>query len=181
MLLELLNFGDCTLIRKQCDNCDKPLEFDDTQAGKKVPCPHCGDMNLVPLIDRPSAAGLPPDAGPEKEVLVVRPSMMRAHPFLTFFTLGLGILPLWFKNLGERIHVTNKRTVMRTGLFSKRTTEVLHDHVRNIQVSQTFVNRVFSVGTLAISSSGQDGIEIVASDIPHPEKIKRTIDLYRPL
>jgi membrane protein YdbS with pleckstrin-like domain len=138
-------------------------------------------MNLVPSVDRPTAAGLPPDAGPEMEVLVVRPSMLRAHPFLALLTLGLGLFPLWLKYLGERVHVTNKRTVLRTGLLSKRTTEVLHDHVRNIQVSQSFWNRVFDVGTLGISSAGQDGIEIVAQNIPRPEEVKRTIDLYRPL
>jgi phage FluMu protein Com len=169
------------LIRKKCDNCDKVLEFHESQAGQKVPCPHCGDMNLVPSIDRAVAEGLPPDAGPEQEVLVLRPSVFRAHPFLAVFTFGLGVFPLWLKYLGERIHVTNKRTVLRQGLLSKRTTEVLHDHVRNIQVSQSFVNRMFDVGTLGISSSGQEGIEIVARNIPHPEEVKRTIDLYRPM
>jgi uncharacterized membrane protein YdbT with pleckstrin-like domain len=138
-------------------------------------------MNLVPAGDRATAQGLPPDAGPEQQVLSIRPSMFRAHPFLGILTLGLGILPLWLKHLGERIHVTNKRTILRKGLFSKDTTEVLHDHVRNIQVSQSFWNRVFDVGTLGISSAGQEGIEIIARHIPHPEEVKRTIDLYRPM
>lgn len=169
------------MIRKKCDNCERVLEFQETQAGQKVPCPHCGDMNFVPTPDRAAAEGLPPDAGPEQEVMVVRPSMFRAHPFLAVVTLGLGILPLWLKYLGERIHVTNKRTILRKGLLSKSTTEVLHDHVRNIQVSQSFWNRMFDVGTLGISSSGQEGIEIVARHIPHPDEVKRTIDLYRPL
>jgi hypothetical protein len=157
------------------------LEFHESQAGRRVPCPHCGDTNLVPTPDRAAAAGLPPDAGPEEEVLVLRPSMLRAHPFLAIFTLGLGILPLWLKYLGERIHITNKRTVLRQGLLSKRTTEVLHDHVRNIQVSQSFLNRVFDVGTLGISSSAQAGVEIIARHIPHPEEVKKTIDYYRPM
>jgi uncharacterized membrane protein YdbT with pleckstrin-like domain len=138
-------------------------------------------MNLVPTPDRAGAMGLPPDAGPEQEIMVIRPSMSRAHPFLAICTLGLGILPLWIKCLGERIHVTNKRTILRKGLFSKTTTEVLHDHVRNIQVSQSFWNRVFDVGTMGISSAGQEGIEIVARNIPHPEDIKKTIDAYRPM
>jgi hypothetical protein len=43
------------------------------------------------------------------------------------------------------------------------------------------MNRMFDVGTLGISSSGQEGIEIVARNIPHPEEVKRTIDLYRPM
>jgi uncharacterized membrane protein YdbT with pleckstrin-like domain len=169
------------VIRKKCDNCERVLEFPDEQAGMKVPCPSCGDMNLVPQADRAAAAGFPADAGPEREVLVVRPSMLRAHPLLALLTLGVGTLLLWLNRLGERVHITNKRTVLRTGLLSKRTTEVMHDHVRNIQVTQSFLNRIFDVGTLGISSAGQEGIEIVARDVPHPEELKRTIDYYRPM
>lgn len=169
------------MIRKKCDNCERMLELADDQAGTKVACPQCGDWNLVPRADRASAAGLPPDSGPEEEVLVLRPSMMRAHPLLLVLTLGIGTLVLWSRHLGERIHVTNKRTVLRRGLLSKSTTEVLHDHVRNIQVRQSFLNRLLDVGTVGISSAGQEGIEVVAQDIPHPEQVKRTIDYYRPM
>jgi uncharacterized membrane protein YdbT with pleckstrin-like domain/phage FluMu protein Com len=31
-----------------CDNCEKALEVDDHQAGSKVKCPYCGDVNIVP-------------------------------------------------------------------------------------------------------------------------------------
>ncbi len=31
-----------------CDNCEKALEVDDNQAGLKVKCPYCGDVNIVP-------------------------------------------------------------------------------------------------------------------------------------
>lgn len=170
------------MITKECDNCEKVLEFDDSQAGQKVPCPHCGDVNVVPAAsDRAAAAGLPPDSGPEKDVLVLRPSMLRAHPWLTLFTLGIGTLILWFKHLGERITITNKRTILRRGLLSKQTTEVLHDHVRNIQIWQSMTNRIFNVGRIGISSSGQDGIEIIADATPKPGEVKKTIDYYRPM
>jgi len=170
------------MIRKPCDGCERMLEFRPEQAGSKVRCPHCGDVNLVPgSEDRAGAAGLPPDYGPEQEVMVLRPSMVRAHPFLTIFTLGIGAIVLWFRHLGDRIHITNKRTIMRQGLFSKSTTEVLHDHVRNIQISQSFLNRIFDVGDIGISSSGQEGIEIQAFAIPHPNEVKKTIDHYRPM
>ncbi len=172
------------------------LEFPDTHAGRRVECPDCGDVNVLPAgpvagapagagaaaaRDRAAAQGLPPDSGPEQEVMVLAPANWRAHPFLTVITLGLAALFLWVKNLGNRLYITNKRTILRRGFFSKSTTEVLHDHVRNVQVDQTFLNRIFNVGTIGISSSGQDGIEIVAHSIPRPMQVKRTIDLYRPL
>ncbi len=176
------------MITKNCDNCETLLEFEEDQAGMKVRCPDCGDVNLVPESestfssdDRAIAAGLPPDSGPEQDVMVLRPSMWRSHPFLTVFTLGLFTLAMWIRHLGERIRITNKRTIWRTGFMSKSTTEVLHDHVRNITIDQSFIDRLLNVGDLGIASSGQDGVEIIARRIPHPADVKRVIDLYRPL
>jgi len=37
------------------------------------------------------------------------------------------------------------------------------------------------VGSIGISSSGQDGIEIQLGDLKNPNDIRKTIDLYRPL
>lgn len=175
------------MISKACDRCNRTLEYPDSHAGRRVECPDCGDVNLLPAAiaaasrDRAEAAGLPPDRGPEQEVMVLAPAMWRAHPFLTIFTLGIATLILWIRNLGNRLYITNKRTILRRGFFSKSTSEVLHDHVRNVQVDQTFLNRLFNVGTIGISSSGQEGIEIIAPAIPRPNEVKKTIDLYRPM
>jgi len=175
------------MITKPCDKCNRMLEYPDTHAGRRVECPDCGDVNLLPgapaaaVNDRAAAKGLPPDSGPEQEVMVLAPANWRAHPFLTIITLGIATLILWFRNLGNRLYITNKRTVLRRGFFSKSTSEVLHDHVRNVQVDQTFLNRLFNVGTIGISSSGQDGVEIIAHSIPRPNEVKKTIDLYRPM
>lgn len=79
------------------------------------------------------------------------------------------------------LEVTNKRTVHHEGLFSRATSEVLHDHVRNIEIDQSFVDRIFRVGRIGISSSGQDGIEVQCDHIPNPRRLKEIIDLYRPL
>ncbi len=169
---------------KTCDNCGRTLEYAPEQGGSKMRCPDCGDVNVLPASapqDRAAAAGLPPDSGPEVNVLVLRPSMWRAHPILMVCTLGIATLFLWFSHLGERIYVTNKRTIWRRGFFSKHLSEVLHDHVRNIQVEQSFLNRIFNVGDIGISSAGQDGIEIRAAHIPRPMDVKKTIDHYRPM
>ena len=94
--------------------------------------------------------------------------------------LCAGVLGYWkLLCLGEVLEVTNKRTVERNGILSKRTTEVRHQDIRNIQVSQTFHERVFKVGRIGISSAGQDGLEIVVDNIPNPEELRRVIDLYR--
>ncbi len=98
--------------------------------------------------------------------------------------LAVALVSLAIQKLGcidESLEITNKRSIARRGLLSKSTTEVLHDDIRNVQVTQTFAERIWRVGKIGLSSSGQEGLEIEMSDLPDPAGIKRVIDLYRPL
>lgn len=203
------------MIKIKCDKCERVIEVDPAKAGQKVECPQCGDTNLVPnKVDRATAAGFPPDHGPEQRVLIVRESMFRAHPILISFlflvavggliggivmaSTGIGLvgaIPTWILALGaggwlgvwkiltysETLEITNKRSVLHLGIFRKSTSEVVHDNIRNVQVDQSFWNRIFNVGTLGISSSAQSGVEIEAKNIPKPHHVRKVIDLYRPI
>lgn len=116
------------------------------------------------------------------------PSMFRNRPvgfvlsviLIAAFGLGLPILLIWWlKCLGTTLTVTTKRTTLRTGILAKNTNDVWHRDVRNIQISQGFLQRIFGVGTVAISSAGQGDVEIAVNGMPNPEKIKRLIDEQR--
>ncbi|MEZ6243618.1 MAG: PH domain-containing protein [Phycisphaerales bacterium] len=216
------------MIRIHCDNCERLIEVPDEQAGEKIACPDCGDINRVPGAapdarrpgeapakkqDRAAAAGYPPDSGPEKTVRTLRPSLFRARPItfsVTALLLVAAIIALatglaqgrawlwvmgalvalvalafilywWVKTLSAALVVTNKRTIQKRGLLARSTSEVVHDNIRNIQIDQTFWQRVWGVGSIGISSSGQDGIEVQMGDLKNPDEIRRIIDLYRPL
>ena len=82
-------------------------------------------------------------------------------------------------HLWVKLRISNKRTVRREGIIRRHTSEVLHDHVRNVEIKQSFLQRVFKVGYIGISSAGQDDIEIQVHDIPKPYEIKKLIDEYR--
>lgn len=77
------------------------------------------------------------------------------------------------------LYITNKRTIERRGLLSRSSDEVLHDHVRNVNIEQSFFERVFNVGSVGISSAGHSGTEIEVDKIPCPDKVKEIIDAYR--
>lgn len=211
------------MITIRCDKCEKPLSVEDSLAGSKIACPHCGDINVVPsqaspgsasTPDRAAAAGFPPDSGPEQRVRLIRPAVVRAHPFtmlglwslLLLSLIGLVYLGLvknstawgvasavvlvivlivmavWkLVSLAETLEITNKRSILRRGIFSRSTTEVVHNDIRNFQISQTFIQRILRVGTIGISSAGQDAVEIVMHDAARPDEVRRIIDLYRPI
>lgn len=82
----------------------------------------------------------------------------------------------WFQTRFRSVTVTSKRTIYRQGIFSKQTSEVQHDDVRNMQVDQSFFDRLVGVGHLAISSSGQDDMEIDVRGLKSPQRV---IDIIR--
>jgi uncharacterized membrane protein YdbT with pleckstrin-like domain len=165
----------------------------------------------APSTDRAAAAGYPPALGPEQDVLIVRPAMFRARPFrfLLLMVVFLGgiagaiasiaIPPLaiacgvvavaaliWLivwkiHTLGEGLRITTKRTIDRHGLLSKETSDVLHVDIKNIQIRQSFLDRLWGVGSIALSSSAEHEDEIEINNVPHPEKVREIIDLYRQL
>jgi uncharacterized membrane protein YdbT with pleckstrin-like domain len=163
--------------------------------------------------DRAEAEGLPPDAGPEQDVIRVRKAMLRSaplrfvglwlvvlsggiggivlgvqsRPVLAACTaiaalLALGGLGIWkVSTYNTRLRVTNKRSTLTVGLLSRRTTEVLHDNIRNVKIEQRFWERVWNVGRISIASSGTDEEEIEMAGVPDPHELARIVDLYRPL
>jgi uncharacterized membrane protein YdbT with pleckstrin-like domain len=125
----------------------------------------------------------------EETLLELNPSMFRNHPLAFLLSVllvaagvGLVILGIWWLNTkAATLTVTNKRTIQRTGLISKKTTEVLHRDVRNIEIDQSISQRVFGVGSIGIASAGQAGIEIQFSGLRDPDGVKALIDRYRDL
>ena len=116
------------------------------------------------------------------------PSMFRNQPVgfvlnCVLCLVGVGLIIFivwWLKCKGTTLTVTSDRTRLRKGILSKSVTEVWHQDVRNVQLNQTFFQRILGVGTLGISSAGQSGVEIGVSGIPDPEMVKELIDKHRP-
>lgn len=93
---------------------------------------------------------------------------------------GLDMAYFWFLSLFVTLTVTTKRSILRKGLISKRTSEVEHDDVRNIQVDQNVVQRLLNIGHISISSAGQSTMEIIARGVPDPEGIASVIREHQP-
>jgi uncharacterized membrane protein YdbT with pleckstrin-like domain len=128
-------------------------------------------------------------AGDNNEVVlyVGSPSMWRNRfllfcicLFLCLFLVGFPILVIWWlETKCTTLTVTNQRTTLRRGILSKKINEVWHGDVRNIQLAQSLLQRLFDVGTISISSAGQSGVEIEVLGMFQPYKIKAAIDQNR--
>ncbi|QDT09884.1 PH domain-containing protein [Planctomycetes bacterium K23_9] len=123
----------------------------------------------------------------EKTVYVASPSMFRNHPIAFVLTcvlclVGVGLpfmLAWWIRSKSTELTVTDLRTRLHRGWLSRSITEVWHRDVRNVQLHQSFIQRIFDVGRIGVSSAGQDGIEIDVSGLRNPDQIKGIIDEHR--
>lgn len=115
------------------------------------------------------------------------PSMFRNRPieFIVTCLLCLVLVGIvmfffwWLKCKGTTLTVTSDRTRLRKGILSKSITEVWHQDVRNVQLNQSFWQRILGVGTIGVSSAGQSGLEISVAGIPDPDRVKELIDRHR--
>lgn len=79
----------------------------------------------------------------------------------------------------ESLTITTQRSIWARGVINRRSSEVQHDDIRNIQVQQNLVQRLAGAGTIAISSAGQDDMEIIARGIAKPHQVIETIRTYQ--
>jgi membrane protein YdbS with pleckstrin-like domain len=121
---------------------------------------------------------------PEMILYKDHPAMFRNRPVLflvccALIPFGIGIVVLlawWLRCLATSLVITESRVTLRKGLLSKSTNDVLITDIRNVQVRQSFLQRIFGVGSVAVSTSGQSDMEIDVPGMPAPERIKEILN-----
>lgn len=181
----------------KCSECGREI------SDKAAACPGCG----APILAS-GAPATPIERGPEETLLLVHRAIFRENPIVLLVLIGIPLavagfalaqrsekavlisgiglslvlglfFVMWLVSRAESLTVTNRRLIYRKGLLSKSTSEVLHHHIRNIQITQSFFERMMGVGKLGVSSAGQADFEIVFKGIRDPQRVKETIDSHR--
>lgn len=90
--------------------------------------------------------------------------------------ISLFFLIKWFiVSRATKLSLTTERIIYRQGIFHHITSEVRYHDVRNISLDLSLRERILGYGDLAVSSAGQDDMEIVIQDIPSPEDVAEKI------
>lgn len=114
-------------------------------------------------------------------VLALTPATLPFAIPTAIVALGCGFV--WARRAilarAERLTITNKRVVMARGILSKSTIEMLHKTIQDIEVDQTFSDRLLGIGKVSISNAGQENDEIVIHAVKDPYRVRSVIDAYR--
>jgi uncharacterized membrane protein YdbT with pleckstrin-like domain len=81
-----------------------------------------------------------------------------AMPVPALFLAGAAAMFLWglIRIGASEFAVTNKRVIVKVGLFNRHSTETLLRQVEGITVDQGIVGRIFNYGTIVIEGTGSD-------------------------
>lgn len=109
--------------------------------------------------------------------------MFRSNPFgfilaVLLIPVGVGIIILlvWYlKCLSTRLELDGNDLVLTKGLLSKDRIELDIDSIRTVRVYQSFLNRIFNVGSVSVFTAG-DLPEIEVAGLPDPHDLRELIN-----
>lgn len=88
--------------------------------------------------------------------------------------VALGIVAVAiFRRSAVEMAVTNRRVIIKTGLASRRSLEIMLAKVESIGIEESAMGRMFGYGTLTIHGTG--GTPEPFSRIAHPSEFRREV------
>lgn len=110
------------------------------------------------------------------------PAMFKNNPLgfllaILLIPVGIGIIILlvWYlKCKSTLLELSGSEIVVERGLLSKDRTELALSSIRTVNVYQSFFNRIFGVGKIAIFTAG-DEAEVEVAGLPDPHRLRELI------
>ena len=94
---------------------------------------------------------------------------------LALYSLGKAIL----RRLGSEFMLTNKRVVLRQGIISRKTVEILLAKCEGISVNQGIFGRILGFGTLVVTTGGATShFDFVKRPVEFRNRVNAEIDVF---
>ncbi len=99
---------------------------------------------------------------------------------LSFFLIGMpGLLKVFHLKHSKTYLLTNRRILIKDGVFNINLTTAPYDKITHITVRDKFINRIsYGIGDLVVhtAASGSLPVEIVLEKVSQPIKLKNLIE-----
>jgi uncharacterized membrane protein YdbT with pleckstrin-like domain len=97
----------------------------------------------------------------------------RSLAWIPLLLAVLILLPAVIKRRSSDFAVTNKRVMMKSGVFTTHSVELLLNKIEAIGVDQSFLGRLFGYGDIVVTGSG--GTHEAFSNIQGPMEFRRAV------
>src|SRR6476620_10454964 len=88
----------------------------------------------------------------------------------------VGLIRGWLLRVATLYTVTDRRIIIRKGILSRRERAAHIDRVQNVNLTQTFFDRMFQVGTLDFDTAGTEDSDFKFTGISEPDELRTKID-----
>ena len=89
--------------------------------------------------------------------------------------IAIALATGWLRRIGTLYTVTDRRIVIRQGILSRREHEAHIDRVQNVNLSQTFLDRLFKVGSLDFDTAGSEDADFRFAGIADPDALRTRV------
>lgn len=86
---------------------------------------------------------------------------------------------MFINRYGSRYQVTDQRVYRRSGIISKAENTVNKEDIREVELRQGIISRLFRYGTVRVSTAGTAGSEIDFRKVGNPAKVQKRIENMR--
>lgn len=90
--------------------------------------------------------------------------------------LAGGLAKGWLERVSTQYTVTDRRIIIRRGILSRKERAAHIDRVQNVNLAQSFFDRLFGVGTLDFDTAGTEDSDFKFLGIAGPDKLRTRID-----
>lgn len=90
--------------------------------------------------------------------------------------LALGLAKGWIARVATLYTVTDRRLIIRRGILARKERAAHIDRVQNVNLTQSFFDRLFGVGTLDFDTAGTEDSDFKFIGIADPDALRARID-----
>jgi uncharacterized membrane protein YdbT with pleckstrin-like domain len=95
---------------------------------------------------------------------------------IIFFTIFLVLfIKLEIRIRSKRYTLTTERIILNRGIISEKFWSSTYDKITDMELEQSFTDKILDTGTLKIDTSGTDSVKIAFENISRPFDVKNAI------
>ena len=140
-----------------------------------IKCKHCGEFLDDRTKQTKTVNTKKTETSIEETIYLGKPSWLNYFLHFCLFMLILPVLLAFIDRHGKVFTLTNKRVICKSGFLSQQIHEVGTKDIRNINVKQGILGRLFGFGTVEIASAGTAGVEVSFEGIADPIRVRDLI------